>query len=83
MGPRQVRQSEVGSPEGRVTVTPVPAAAEGKHLQEKGELGGRNEGRDGRSLAGCPEHLHSATQHLDPVLWYKLGNHTKEKKNPS
>lgn len=61
MGPRQAGQSEVGSPEGRVTFTPVPAAAEGKHLQEKGELDGRNEGKEGRSLVGHSENLHSVS----------------------
>lgn len=81
MGPRQARLSEAGSPEGRVTVTPVPAAAEGKHLQGKGEMVAVM-GRDGKSLMGCSGHLPPVTQFLDPGLGYRLGNSHIER-NPS
>lgn len=43
---RRAGQAGVGSPEGMATVrgtTPLPEAAEGKHLQEKGEPKGRGE----------------------------------------
>lgn len=45
-GSRRAGQAGVGSPEGMATVrgtTPLPEAAEGKHLQEKGEPKGRGE----------------------------------------
>lgn len=67
-----------------MTVTGVirfPAAAEGKHLQEKGTLSGRSEGRDGRSWMGGSEHLHPITWCLI-LSWGNRSGHLYLEKNP-
>lgn len=55
-------------------VTLLPAAAEGKHLQEKGEPGIESQGHEGRSSLRCCEHF--APHHPVPgtVLRYGLCN---------